>query len=62
MTRTAEDVDMNQYLKEKIHEADPMASMIKKKNREEAIDRGDLGEFSCIYSFSILIYFSLSYL
>ena len=43
MTRTAEDVDMNQFLKEKIYEADPMASLIKHKNREEAIDRGDLG-------------------
>ncbi|CAB3402877.1 unnamed protein product [Caenorhabditis bovis] len=42
LARSSDNADMNNHLKEVLYEADPMASMIKKKRRAMAIDRGDL--------------------
>ncbi|CAI5444688.1 unnamed protein product [Caenorhabditis angaria] len=42
MARRKDDEEMNRHLKEVLHEADPMANVIRKKRRETAIDRGEL--------------------
>ncbi|WKY10597.1 hypothetical protein Q1695_002729 [Nippostrongylus brasiliensis] len=42
VARMADDEEMNRHLKEQIYEEDPMAAMLHKKKRDEALDRGDL--------------------
>uniref|UniRef100_A0A1I7XUZ2 mannose-6-phosphate isomerase n=1 Tax=Heterorhabditis bacteriophora TaxID=37862 RepID=A0A1I7XUZ2_HETBA len=42
LTRTANDEQMNKYLKGVIHEDDPMSTFLLKKKKNEAIDRGEL--------------------
>ncbi|CAD6187650.1 unnamed protein product [Caenorhabditis auriculariae] len=41
VARRNDDEEMNRYLKEQLHEADPMAAMLRKRKRESAIDRGE---------------------